>query len=81
LWHKIIGEDVKSVEKIVADTADPESLKKMASQCKVVLNCVGPYRFFGEQVVEACVDQGTHHVDVSGEPQYLERMQVSFISF
>lgn len=41
----------------------------MAARAKVVVNCVGPYRFYGEPVVKACVNNGAHHVDVSGEPQ------------
>jgi len=72
------ADNVKSVEKIVADIVDEESLRAMARQAKVVLNCVGPYRFFGEQVVKACLAEGTHHVDVSGEPQYLESMQLKY---
>lgn len=47
-------------------------------QTRVVLNCVGPYRFYGEQVVSACVDTATHHIDVAGEPQYLEKMQLKY---
>jgi short subunit dehydrogenase-like uncharacterized protein len=26
------------------------------------------YRFYGEQVVKACVEGGAHHLDISGEP-------------
>jgi short subunit dehydrogenase-like uncharacterized protein len=48
---------------------DVSSLKQMASQARVVVNCVGPYRLYGEAVVSACIASGTHHVDVSGEPQ------------
>ena len=29
---------------------------------KVVLNCVGPYRFLGERVVRACVDSGASRI-------------------
>lgn len=29
------------------------------------------FRFFGEQVVRACVTQGTHYVDITGEPEVL----------
>ena len=50
----------------------------MAGQAKLVLNCVGPYRFYGESVVEACVEAGAHHLDISGEPQYLEKMQLKY---
>ncbi len=35
---------------ILADVEDAASLEKMASRARVVLNCVGPYRFYGEQV-------------------------------
>ncbi|KAM7288676.1 saccharopine dehydrogenase-like oxidoreductase [Ixodes scapularis] len=61
---------------IVADVANQSSLEDMAKRTQIVLNIVGPYRFFGAQVVKACVENGTHHLDVSGEPQYLEQMQI-----
>ncbi len=61
------GRDVKNVPIIVADVKDELSLNNMAAQAKVVLNCVGPYRFFGEQVVKACIANNTHHVDISGK--------------
>lgn len=54
---------------IIADVNDEKSLNEMAARAKVVVNCVGPYRFYGEPVVKACVNNGAHHVDVSGEPQ------------
>ncbi|KAM7363721.1 saccharopine dehydrogenase-like oxidoreductase isoform 2-T2 [Cochliomyia hominivorax] len=50
----------------------------MAKKCKIVLNCCGPYRFYGETVVKACVAAGTHHVDISGEPQYIDKMQLKY---
>ena len=28
--------------------------------------------------MEACVEGGAHHVDISGEPQYLEKMQLKY---
>jgi len=43
-----------------------------------VLNTVGPYRFFGEQMVKACVETATSHLDISGEPDYMERMQLTY---
>lgn len=63
---------------LIADVGDEESLVNMAKQAKVVINCVGPYRYYGEQVVSACIKGGAHHVDISGEPQYLETMQLKF---
>ena len=67
-----------SVPLILSDSSDSSSLLAMAQQARVVLNCVGPYRFYGEAVVEACVEAGAHHLDISGEPQYLEKMQLKY---
>ena len=63
---------------ILCDSSDSSSLLQMAQQARIVLNCVGPYRFYGEAVVEACVEAGAHHLDISGEPQYLEKMQLKY---
>ncbi|RUS75727.1 hypothetical protein EGW08_016509 [Elysia chlorotica] len=65
---------------LIADTSSKSSLDEMAKQAKVVLNCVGPYRFYGEPVVKACIENGAHHLDISGEPQYLETMQLLYHS-
>ncbi|XP_071515590.1 saccharopine dehydrogenase-like oxidoreductase isoform X2 [Panulirus ornatus] len=72
------GLELRNVGVIVADVNDEESLLNMAKQAKVVLNCVGPYRFYGDRVVSACIKGGADHVDISGEPQYLEQMQLSY---
>lgn len=70
--------DLKDIPIIIADVQDPESLEKMAAQCRIIVNCCGPFRFYGEPVIAACVAAGTHHVDVSGEPQYMEKMQLEY---
>lgn len=75
---KLTGADLSSTPVIVADVKDEESLKQMAARARVVINTAGPYRFYGEPVVKACIDAGTHHVDVSGEPQYMETMQLKY---
>lgn len=50
----------------------------MASSARLIINCCGPFHLYGEQVVKACIESGTSHVDVSGEPQYMEGMQVKY---
>jgi len=72
------GKDLSDKPLIICECGDQSSLLAMASQAKVVLNCVGPYRFWGEPVVEACVEAGAHHLDISGEPAYLEKMQLKY---
>ncbi|CAN9506939.1 unnamed protein product [Ophioblennius macclurei] len=66
------------VEIIVADVQEEDSLAAMCKQAVIVLSCVGPYRFYGEPVVKACVENGAHYIDISGEPQFLEGMQLNY---
>ncbi|XP_059293913.1 probable mitochondrial saccharopine dehydrogenase-like oxidoreductase At5g39410 [Lycium ferocissimum] len=61
-----------------ADTTDPSSLRHLASQTKIMLNCVGPFRLYGEPVVESCVDSGCDYLDICGEPEFMERMGVNY---
>uniref|UniRef100_A0A3P8TA68 Saccharopine dehydrogenase-like oxidoreductase n=1 Tax=Amphiprion percula TaxID=161767 RepID=A0A3P8TA68_AMPPE len=68
------------IEIIVADVSIEESLAIMCQQGVVILNCVGPYRFYGEPVVKACVESGAHYIDICGEPQFLEQMQLEYHS-
>ncbi|XP_054725446.1 saccharopine dehydrogenase-like oxidoreductase [Anastrepha obliqua] len=70
--------NLKDIPIIIADVENEASLLAMANRCRVLVNCCGPYRFFGEPVVRACLEAGTHHVDVSGEPQYMETMQLKY---
>jgi short subunit dehydrogenase-like uncharacterized protein len=63
---------------IKADVNDDSSIRQMCRSSKVLLNCVGPYRFYGEPVVKACVEEKCDYVDICGEPQFLEAMQLKY---
>ncbi|XP_076224526.1 GTP cyclohydrolase punch [Nomia melanderi] len=75
---KEFAPDIENVPIIVADLKDEESLKKMTEQAKILVNCCGPYRFYGEPVIKACIATHTHQIDVSGEPQYVEGIQLKY---
>ncbi|XP_044147140.1 saccharopine dehydrogenase-like oxidoreductase [Bufo gargarizans] len=69
---------LKSIDIIICDISDVPSLDNMCKKASVVLDCVGPYRFYGEPVVKACVENGAHFVDISGEPQFLESIYMKY---
>ncbi|XP_017494915.1 PREDICTED: saccharopine dehydrogenase-like oxidoreductase, partial [Rhagoletis zephyria] len=75
---KKIGKDLSKIPIILADVEDENSIKEMVNKCKVIINCCGPYRFYGEVVVKACIEAGTHHVDISGESQFIDGMAVKY---
>ncbi|WP_340556580.1 saccharopine dehydrogenase family protein [Streptomyces sp. GSL17-111] len=59
-----------------ADAADPAALRALAADTKVVITTVGPYLRHGEPLVAACAETGTDYVDLSGEPEFVDRMYV-----
>jgi short subunit dehydrogenase-like uncharacterized protein len=60
-----------------ADVTEPESLATVAAAAKVVITTVGPYIEYGEPLVAACAEAGTDYVDLTGEPEFVDRMYVA----
>jgi short subunit dehydrogenase-like uncharacterized protein len=61
-------------ELIVADAADPAALAQVAESTRVVITTVGPYALYGAPLVAACAAAGTDYVDLTGEPEFVDRM-------
>ncbi|WP_108513542.1 saccharopine dehydrogenase family protein [Bradyrhizobium algeriense] len=59
---------------LVADARDPASLKAMVDQTKSVISTVGPYQFYGNELLAACVASGTDYFDLCGEPLWMREM-------
>jgi short subunit dehydrogenase-like uncharacterized protein len=57
-----------------ADAADAGALAKVAESARVVISTVGPYALYGEPLVAACAAAGTDYVDLTGEPEFVDRM-------
>lgn len=63
---------------IEADIADEASMKALAEQTRVLITTVGPYLQHGEPAVKACAEAGTHYVDLTGEPEFVDRMWLKY---
>jgi short subunit dehydrogenase-like uncharacterized protein len=59
-----------------ADVTDDASLRSLAEDARVVITTVGPYVTYGEPLVAACAAAGTDYVDLTGEPEFVDRMYV-----
>ncbi len=68
------GLDVNGVGVIVADAQDDAALLAMAAQARVVATTAGPYALFGSKLLAACVSQGAHYVDITGETPWVRQM-------
>jgi short subunit dehydrogenase-like uncharacterized protein len=45
-----------------------------ARSARVIVSTVGPFLLYGEALVQACVEHGTHYLDLTGETLFVDRM-------
>eukprot|EP00388_Colpodella_angusta_P001580 GDKJ01004962.1.p1 GENE.GDKJ01004962.1~~GDKJ01004962.1.p1 ORF type:complete len:436 (-),score=111.02 GDKJ01004962.1:234-1499(-) len=67
----LINEICADIEIIVADQ---NNLNAIARRAQTVIALVGPYAAHGEPMVKACVEEGTHYVDITGEVMWSKKM-------
>jgi short subunit dehydrogenase-like uncharacterized protein len=68
--------DAPQPDLLEADAADRAALAKVAEAARVVITTVGPYALYGEPLVAACAAAGTDYVDLTGEPEFVDRMWI-----
>ncbi|MFD3325053.1 saccharopine dehydrogenase family protein [Streptomyces sp. NPDC058701] len=61
---------------IAADASDTDALRELAASTRVLATTVGPYIWYGAELVAACAESGTDYVDLTGEPEFVDRMYV-----
>jgi short subunit dehydrogenase-like uncharacterized protein len=59
---------------IAADSGDAGALKAMVHQTRSVLTTVGPYQWYGNELIAACAVSGTDYLDLCGEPVWMRQM-------
>jgi short subunit dehydrogenase-like uncharacterized protein len=64
----------KETPLIAADASDVTSLKAMVERTKSVISTVGPYQFYGNDLVAICAASGTDYLDLCGEPVWMRQM-------
>jgi short subunit dehydrogenase-like uncharacterized protein len=73
-----LGSGGADVPLLQADVTDAESLGAVAEATKVLITTVGPYTRYGEPLVAACAAAGTDYVDLTGEPEFVDRMWLGY---
>lgn len=62
------------VDQIVVDADDATGLAEMCAHTNLVISTVGPYALYGSKLVAAVAEAGIDYVDLTGEPQWMQRM-------
>jgi len=61
-------------ELLVADASDRAALDEVVRSTRVVVTTVGPYALHGWTLVAACAAAGTDYLDLTGEPEFVDRV-------
>jgi short subunit dehydrogenase-like uncharacterized protein len=65
-------------ELLTADAGDSGMMTALAAAATSVITTVGPYARYGEPLLRACAENGTHYTDLTGEPQFVHRMREKY---
>jgi short subunit dehydrogenase-like uncharacterized protein len=63
-----------AVDRLIVDADDADALAEMCAHTNLVISTVGPYALYGSKLVAAVVEAGIDYVDLTGEPQWMQRM-------
>ena len=58
----------------VFDLEDPQKVAQGLKDMPLVLHCAGPYLYTSKPMVEACLQTGTHYLDLTGEMPVYEAL-------
>ena len=62
------------LEILIADSDDAASLDALCQQTLVVIACAGPFALHGMPLVDACMKNSTHYVDITGEFPFVRKV-------
>ncbi len=72
----LAGRNREAVASLAAETGlehrvfalgDPDAVRQGLAGMKLVLHCAGPFSATSQAMIEACLAQGCHYLDISGE--------------
>ena len=63
-----------SVQILIADSFDENSLSNLVRQTKVICSTVGPFSVYGTLLVDLCVRFKTNYCDITGEAHWIRKL-------
>ncbi|MCX5193390.1 saccharopine dehydrogenase NADP-binding domain-containing protein [Streptomyces sp. NBC_00249] len=60
-----------------AEATDARAVRELAAATRVLATTVGPYVWYGAELVAACAEAGTDYLDLTGEPEFVDRTYVA----
>lgn len=60
---------------ILADLNHTKSLQDMCQKTKLLINCVGPYSSYGEEIIKVCIATKTNYIDLCHETTFIDEIR------
>ena len=67
-----------NVDYFKVDSFDINSINSITSISKVIISVVGPYALYGKGLVQSCVDNNCHYLDITGESTFVKYVKNKF---
>jgi len=67
-----------SIDTIKANSFDLDSLNNLTSKTKLIISVVGPYSVYGKKLIDSCVKNSCHYLDLTGEPDFVHFVENNF---
>ena len=61
-----------NIDLFQVDSFENKALDSITSKAKVIISVVGPYAIYGKQLIESCVNNNCHYLDITGESSFVE---------
>ena len=61
-------------ETLVADGDDEKALDAITGRAKVIISTAGPFHRYSSKLVDSCVKNSTHYVDITGETFWIKEI-------
>lgn len=59
----------------IVDLNDQAALQNALKEVKVVIHAAGPFQYTAKQMIEACLQTGTHYLDINGDIAVFEMIK------
>ncbi len=68
----------KKIDILYGDAFDKASLDNICNQSQLIISTVGPYSLYGEGLVDSCIENNTHYLDLTGEPYFAYKIKEKY---
>ena len=67
-----------NIDLFEVDSLELKSLDLVTSKAKVIISVVGPYAIYGKQLIESCVNNNCHYLDITGESSFVQYVKNNY---